>query len=205
MFQILGKLNNNKYYVAFSGGKDSVVFTHYLLNKGYDITLLHFNHNLSIEDQNAFEFTTEFAKKYSLELIVDFLNKEKQQQESPEEYQRKHRYLFLNKFTDAPIILNHNLDDNVETWLFSSIHGQSKLIPYQRNNCIRPFMLNSVENILLYIKENNLTYYEDKTNLDINIPRNFIRHEMIKQVLKINPGFFNMIKKRILKKFKNEY
>ena len=42
MFKLLGKLNKTeKFYVAFSGGKDSVAFTHYLLSKGFDITLLH--------------------------------------------------------------------------------------------------------------------------------------------------------------------
>lgn len=115
MFKILGKLTNKKHYVSFSGGKDSVAFTHYLINKGYDITLLHFHHNLTQEDENAYQFVKEFAKEYSLELIVDILNKPKDKQESPEEYQRIHRYSFLNKFVDAPVIMCHNLNDNCFT------------------------------------------------------------------------------------------
>lgn len=202
MFKILGKLDkNNKYYVAFSGGKDSVAFTHYLLSRNFNITLLHFHHNLTKEDENSFQFTKDFAKKYSLELIVSVLSKQKNKQESPEEYQRNHRYSFLEQYNDASIILCHNLEDNAETWLFGSFHGQSKLIPYQRNNCIRPFMLNSVSTILNYITSNNLNYYEDKTNNDISIPRNYIRHNMLENVLKINPGFINMIKKKVIKKY----
>ena len=113
MFKLLSKLNKSEqYYVAFSGGKDSVAFTHYLLSKDYNVTLLHYNHNLSKEDENAYQFTKSFAKEYSLELIVDILNKQKNKQESPEEYQRIYRYKFLNKFTDGFVLLCHNLNDN---------------------------------------------------------------------------------------------
>lgn len=205
MFKILGKLDKSKkYYVAFSGGKDSVAFTNYLLSRNFKITLLHFNHNLSEEDKNSFEFTTAFAKKHSLELIVDFLNHKKKTQESPEDFQRIYRYKFLDKFIDAPVILCHNLNDNCENWVMHSLKGQPKLIPYARNNCIRPFMLNSSETILNYLTSNSLEYYEDQTNQDLNIPRNYTRHILMEHVLKINEGFFNMIKRKIIKKYLKE-
>ena len=206
MFKLLGKLNKTeKFYIAFSGGKDSVAFTHYLLSKGFDITLLHFHHNLSQEDENSYTFCKQFAKQYNLELIVDILNKQKNKQESPEEYQRIYRYKFLDKFTDGFVLLCHNLNDNAETWQFYSLHGQSKLIPYKRNNCIRPFMLNSSETILNYITSNSLSFYEDQTNLNLNIPRNYIRHIMMEHIFKINPGYLNMIKKKVVKKYEREY
>lgn len=206
MFKLLGKLNKSvKYYVAFSGGKDSVAFTHYLLSEGYNLVLLHFNHNLSEEDEKAYAFTKQFAKENNLELIIDILNKPKERQESPEEYQRKHRYKFLNKFNDAPIIMCHNLNDNMETWLFGSIHGQSKLIPYSNGNIIRPFSINSVKTISNYLTSNSLSFYEDKTNSDTTIPRNYIRHVMMPNVLEVNKGFCNMIRKRVLKKYQREY
>lgn len=206
MFKLLGKLDKTKkYYLAFSGGKDSVAFTHYLLAKGFNITLLHFNHNISIEDENAYNFSKSFAKENSLELIVDILNKSKDKKQSPEEYQRIYRYKFLTKFNDAPIIMCHNLNDNAETWLFGSINGQSKLIPYSNKNIIRPFMLNNLEIISNYLTSNSLTHYEDATNTDTTIPRNYIRHVMMKQVLEVNQGFLNMIRKRIIKKHMREY
>lgn len=206
MFKLLGKLDKTKkYYAAFSGGKDSVAFVSYLLSRGFDITLLHFNHNLSVEDENAYNFTKDFAKRHSLELIVDILNKNKTKEQSPEEYQRIHRYTFLNKFNDAPILMFHTLTDNAETWLFGSINGQSKLIPYSNKNIIRPFMLNDSEIVLNYLTSNSLPYYEDKTNKNISIPRNYIRHVMMEQVLEVNKGFLNMIRKRIVKKYTREY
>ena len=205
MFKLLGKLSNKKYYVAFSGGKDSVAFTHYLLSKGYEIILLHFHHNLSKEDENSYNFTKSFAKEYGLELIVDILNKPKVKGESPESFQRKHRYVFLEKFNDSPVLMLHNLSDNVETWLFGSIHGQPKLIPYQNKNIIRPFMLNSSDDVLQYLKRNELSWYEDLTNNDKTIPRNKIRHDLVKEVLVVNSGFFSLISKKIKAKYQRDF
>ena len=204
-FKLLGKKLPKDLYVAFSGGSDSVCFTHFLLTLGFKITLLHFNHNISLDDELAYNFTKSFAKEYSLELITDHLNKPNNEKYSPEEYQRVYRYIFLEKFNDKPILMCHTLNDNMETWLFSSINGQSKLIPYRNKNIIRPFMLNSKQLVEKYLKENNLNYYLDSTNFNLNLPRNFIRHNLMTEIFKINKGFDSMISKLILKKYKREF
>ena len=49
--------------------------------------------------------------------------------ESLEEHWRNERYKFLH--SDDPVITGHNLDDVIEWYLFSSLHGQSKIIPSQ--------------------------------------------------------------------------
>ena len=146
----------------------------------------------------------DFAKTNNLELIVDILNKPKLKGESPETFQRKHRYVFLNRFNDHPIIMCHNLNDNMESWVFGSIIGQPKLIPYRNNNVIRPVMLNSSSNILSYLKQHDLKWYEDKTNTDVLIPRNRIRLNVLPEMLLINKGFEKTIKKRILIKYSKE-
>ncbi len=66
-------------------------------------------------------------------------------------------------------------------------------------------MLNSSETILNYITSNSLSFYEDQTNLNLNIPRNYIRHIMMENIFKINPGYLNMIKKKVVKKYEREY
>lgn len=66
-------------------------------------------------------------------------------------------------------------------------------------------MLNSSETISNYLISFSLNHYEDKTNLDQSIPRNFIRHTLMQDVLKVNKGFHNMIKKRVIKKYDKEY
>ena len=53
----------------------------------------------------------------------------------------------------------------------------------------------------LWANLNNVSYIEDKTNTDTRHTRNYIRHEMMPHVLRVNPG----IHKVIAKKVKDEY
>ena len=54
---------------------------------------------------------------------------------------------------------------------------------------------------LLWANLNNVSYIEDNTNTDTRHTRNYIRHEMMPNVLRVNPG----IHKTIAKKVKDEY
>ena len=65
-------------------------------------------------------------------------------------------------------------------------------------------MLNSSSNILSYLKQYDLKWYEDKTNTDVSIPRNRIRLNVLPEMLLINKGFEKTIKKRILIKYSKE-
>lgn len=65
-------------------------------------------------------------------------------------------------------------------------------------------MLNSSQIISNYIVSNSLNYYEDQTNLNLSIPRNYIRHVMMENIFKINPGYLSMIKKKVVKKYERE-
>ena len=81
------------------------------------------------------------------------------------------------------------------------MHGNGKIIPYANKNVIRPFRLNRKKELQLWANLNNVSYIEDKTNTDTRHTRNYIRHEMMPNVLRINPG----IHKTIAKKVKDEY
>lgn len=206
MFKILDKLPMDC-YIAFSGGRDSVAFATYLIkNPKRKVTLLHYNHNFNTEDKNSYEFSLKFAKENSLNIITDINNVTNiaKYNKGYENHCRELRYDFLFKFTDKPIIVCHHLKDNIESWLLGSINGQPKLIPYRNKNVIRPFMLVSDTDLGKYCSHNSLEWYEDKTNTDINIPRNRMRHIILPELLKINPGIDKVIRKRILYKYHKE-
>ena len=128
------------------------------------------------------------------------VERERHPRESQEEYWRNERYKFLHSI-NAPIITGHHLDDCVETWAWSSMHGNGKIIPYANKNVIRPFRLNRKKELQLWANLNNVSYIEDKTNTDTRHTRNYIRHKMMPHVLRVNPG----IHKVIAKKVKDEY
>jgi len=99
------------------------------------------------------------------------------------------------------VVTCHHLDDCVETWVWSSMHGTGKIIPYRRNGVIRPFRTTRKRQLELWAAMHNVPYLEDDSNADVCYTRNYIRHEMMPHVLRVNPG----IHKTIAKKVRDDY
>ena len=129
MFKLLGSIPKEPFLLAVSGGQDSMVFLDFL--KRYpnnEFELLYFNHG-TVHGEEAEKFLIQFCKENELILHIGRISREKQQGESPEEFWRKERYAFFETFSKT-IITCHHLNDVVETYLFTSLRGCGKLIPY---------------------------------------------------------------------------
>lgn len=189
----------HKVCVALSGGADSVVAMDFCLKGGRDVIALHFNHGN--EDSSKYqEFVENLCKSRGVTLVVERLQESVPKGRSAEDYWREKRYEFFKRSRgDRPVIMGHHLDDAVETWVFTSLKGNSKVMPYKRDFVLRPFILNEKCRILQWAKENSLDFVTDQTNFDISFDRNYIRREMMPHIKRINPGIQKMIKKKILK------
>jgi tRNA(Ile)-lysidine synthase TilS/MesJ len=119
----------------------------------------------------------------------------KPKKDSWEEYWRNQRMGAFNSIK-IPVITGHNLDDAMETWLFSSIHGQSKLIPYNTNNVYRPFLLTHKQTLYNYAVKHDISWVEDESNKDVKFVRNRIIHNILQEVMQINAGFATVIKRK---------
>jgi len=121
-----------------------------------------------------------------------------------EEFWRDERYKFLEGFRDNFIITAHHLDDVVETWLMSSMHGNPKLIPYERNNKIyRPFLMTLKKDFQNYADKHNVPYVQDLSNKNLKYMRNYTRHVVMPHALVINPGIRKTIRKKLIEIYKN--
>lgn len=195
MINLIGRIPKEKFSLACSGGRDSMFFLNFLLKyKKNDFNLLYFNHGTE-HGKDAQLFLEKKSKEFGLELIVGNISREKLKGESPEEYWRNERYNFFNTINN-PIITCHHLSDCVETWIMSSLRGESKLIPYRREHIIRPFLMVSAEDMRCPV----LHWIEDESNSDTKYTRNLIRHEMMPTVLKVNPGIEKTVKKKLLQR-----
>jgi tRNA(Ile)-lysidine synthase len=191
--------------VAVSGGVDSMAALDFLRRK-HTVVALHFNHGQSHAD-SAEKVVRDYCTKHGLLLCVRKIDDDKIEG-SVEDHFRKKRYEFLDEysssaahgaFEDLPIVTAHQLDDCVESWIFNSIRrGYTDVIPYRRNNVIRPFRLNRKSVFQEWAFEKNVPFFEDPTNNETKYDRNFIRHEMMSQVLRINPGIHTMVMKKML-------
>ena len=107
---------------------------------------------------------TEYSEKNNLNLFKGRMQGTKGKR-SLEEFWRDERYRFLESLNSNFIITCHHLDDCVETWLMSSFHGRSKLIPYKRNDSIyRPFLMTSKKTIKDYAERKKVKWLDDPSN-----------------------------------------
>ena len=196
MIRIIGKIPHTV-TIACSGGIDSMVFTHFLRQGRRNITLAYFNHDTQ-HSHKAQKFVENYANQNNLNLFIGRVQGRKGMR-SLEEFWRDERYAFLQRVGSNYTVTCHHLDDCVETWLMSSLHGQSKLIPYQRNeNIFRPFLMTSKESIKKYAKNKEVKWLEDPSNQKTNFMRNHIRHNVMPQVLVVNPGLRSTIRKKLI-------
>ncbi len=197
--------NRDKVLIALSGGPDSVFLLHFLYKNltrlGIELFACHVNHNLRGKDSDADEL---FCKKTCDELgvkyfsaSVDVKSVAKKNKLSIEEAARDLRYDEFNRIAEEnklnKIATAHNKNDNAETVLLNLFKGTGLSglsgIPIKRDNIIRPLLcLNKIE-ILEYLKENEIEYRIDRSNLQNDFKRNFIRNELVPKIEKeINPS-----------------
>lgn len=181
--------------VAFSGGVDSVAAADFL-RRNHSISLLFVHHNTEASAQ-ALKTVTHYANIWGVPLSVRHINSVKPSSQSWEEFWRNERYSIFHEVKQS-VVTCHHLDDCVETWIWSSMHGCGKVIPATNRNVIRPFRTTRKSEFINWCRRKKLIWTEDSSNADIKYTRNYIRHEMMPNVLRINPGIHTTIKKKIL-------
>lgn len=184
----------DKIVVGFSGGPDSVFLLEALLKLkeeiDFEIILAHINHLLRGEEADRDEsFSREYAEKNNLKYYIKRISIEEEAKKlgiGLEETGREVRYSFFNEVLEIEkgnkIAVAHNLDDQVENFLFRLIRGCS-LEGLEgikdRENIIRPINEVYKKDIMEYLDRNNISYCIDRTNLENEFTRNSIRLDLI--------------------------
>jgi len=183
--------SGDRVLVAVSGGPDSVALLFLLLElkKELNLSLLvaHVNHKLrgkeSDQDQ---EFVRKLASDLKLKLYSRSFQVKKEAKKlrlSVEECARKIRYEYLNKLAERlkaqKIALGHNFNDQAETVLLRLIRGSGSLglsgIPPVKDRVIRPLIETKREEIETFLKEKNIPFRIDSSNLRTDYLRNRVR------------------------------
>lgn len=203
MFEIMGEIPR-KVSLAFSGGIDSVAVMDFI-SRNHEVTLLYFNHGeLDVTSDECQAFAESVSRFYKSNLKIGKPTREKHKSESLEEYFRNMRYEWFHSLEDEFIIVCHHLDDAVETFVWSSMHGTQKTVPYKRgNNVYRPFLLNKKKEFERWVLSKNVCYRTDPTNYENDKTRNYIRNVMMPHVLRINPGIHKVVKNKIIAENEN--
>ena len=191
--------NNDYIVVGVSGGSDSVALLDLLLNSidHSKIVVAHVNHHVRIES----DIEEEYLKNFCLERNIIFETTKflEYKENNFENEARKRRYKFyenlLLKYNSKFLFLAHHGDDLIETVMMKIVRGSNltgysgiKEITNKKNYfIIRPLLKFTKEDIITYNKENNLVYFNDRTNEDTNYTRNRYRKTILPLLKKEDP------------------
>lgn len=188
--------------IGLSGGADSVCLAHILItNKDVlgirSIKGIHIHHGIRGDEADRdLDFCRNFCETNGIEFIsykADVPSEAEKTGESIEECARRIRYSCFKDSGCDKVATAHNLNDNMETFIFNLSRGASLSglcgIPYVRDIYIRPLLDCTRSEIEEYLRNNNLEYVTDSTNLCDDYTRNKIRHNIIPQLFFLNPSF----------------
>lgn len=180
-----------KITIACSGGVDSMAVVDFLKRK-HDITIAYFHHGTD-HGEKAFSFVANYCADNDLPMMYGQCRSEKDTKESQEEYWRRERYDFFKDL--GPVLTCHHLDDCVETYIWSALHGTPKVIPMIRNNVLRPFLTTRKDEFKSWCIRHDVPWIEDESNQDTKYMRNYVRNVLMPQALHVNPGLHTLVKK----------
>jgi len=200
VFKLLTKLPKNL-SVACSGGVDSMALLDFLRLR-HNVTVCFFHHGTETS-YHALNFLSTYCYENSIPMRVDFLVEDCPKSLSMEEHWRNSRYHFLHSI-EGVVITAHHLDDCVETYLFNCLHGKSHTIPLWRNNVVRPFLTTPKSVFESWCVRHEVPWVGDSSNLDLKYMRNLIRHKIVPEALKVNPGLRKVVKKIVLQSLQKE-
>jgi tRNA(Ile)-lysidine synthase len=194
-------LREKSYHIAASGGPDSMALLNITVSSRKDVVAYVFDHGTT-NSTMGIEILSDYCNFHRVPMVVGTIeNANIPPGRSAEDYWRECRYRFFsNRNLDIELLMGHHLDDQVENWIFTSMHGNPMLIPYrnQKYNILRPFLVTRKSDILDYCVRHGVKYHIDTSNSDTKYKRNYIRNVLIEHALVVNPGIHTTIKNKIV-------
>jgi tRNA(Ile)-lysidine synthase len=187
--------------LTVSGGIDSMVMAHLVINSGVKSGIAHCNFNLRGTESDKDEvFVREFAENNNIPFYSTRFDTTGFATQNGISIQMAARELRFNwfevirtKYGYDSVAIAHNLNDNVETFLINltrgtGITGLTGMKP-RSETLIRPLLFATREQIAEFSKLNNIAFREDKSNSEVKYTRNKIRHILLPVFREINPAF----------------
>ena len=180
---------------AVSGGADSMALLwamHSLKDKlEISVEAAHFNHRLRGEESDRDEaFVKDFCARHGIVCHIGG-GSVKAGEKGLEAAARTARYDFLQSLS-GKIATAHTADDNAETLLMHLIRGTGLKglggIAPKRENLIRPMLTVTRQDVLAFLKAENIPHVTDSSNETDAFLRNRIRHHVMPLLKLENPS-----------------
>ena len=181
------------YVIGLSGGADSVALLELFVREiapRFDcrISAAHVNHRLRPDSGLDQMLVEELCAERGVPLHVETLDPESRGRgQSVEMWARERRYAAFTRaaarFGAGEILTAHHRDDVAETvamrlWRGTGLAGLAG-IPFRRAGVTRPLLPVARTDLRAWLRELGTPWREDSTNLDLRVPRNWVRHRLL--------------------------
>lgn len=190
--------------VAVSGGLDSIVLLDLLgrVEAPGDLHLhvAHLDHGLRPESAADARFVAARAERLGLPAAVervDVAARARRSGRSLEEEGRAARYELFERVRELAgcrwVAVGHHADDQAETMLLRLLRGSGPtglgaMSPVRAPGVIRPLLGATRAQIRDYAIRAGLEFREDRSNRDLSVPRNRVRHRLLPGLRRSNPA-----------------
>ncbi len=195
---------------AVSGGGDSVALLYLLADlagRGA-VTLAgvaHLNHRLRPPDSDEDErFCRDLAARFGLPCVVesaDVAEMARLERISVEHAGHLARHAFFERAADrlgaCRVALGHTIDDQAETYLLRLLRGAGttgfSAIRPRAGVVVRPLLTVPRAELRAYLASRQASFHEDASNLDRQVPRNRIRHDLLPYLRAYSPRIVQVL------------
>ena len=188
---ILGADQQSPLCVAFSGGLDSSVLLHALVQQSghRPLRALHINHQLQDSADDWQAHCQRFCSAHDIAFQALAVETESFSGLGLEGAARAARYQAFaeNLAAGESLLTAHHADDQVETMILALVRGSGALglsaCATQRSlgqgQLLRPLLDVSRQQLREYAEQHQLSWIEDPSNQKLTFDRNYLRHEVI--------------------------
>lgn len=185
--------------VAVSGGLDSMVMLHLFKQCDFRIAVAHANFQLRDHESNEDEkFVEHWCQSHQLLFFnkrFDTNNYATERKISIQMAARELRYQWFHDLLKDQfkfVATAHHLNDSLETAILNlsrgmGVEGLAGIAARSRDR-IRPLLFATRAEIESYAALHQIAWREDRSNVTDDYQRNFIRHQIIPRLKKINPS-----------------
>jgi len=193
-----------RYFLACSGGVDSMVLADLLLANNLPLEIVHVNYGLRGDASDGDQlFLEDFCKTKCIPFhgkkvnLKAFLN---EHGGNLQEEARKVRYTFFEEIlakNGGKLVLAHHADDQVETFLLNLARGGGMMglsgMLEENGDFLRPLLPFRKQQLLDYAHERDLTWREDHSNAESKYSRNKLRNIILPKLSEIQPDIVDQI------------
>lgn len=172
------------------------------LRRKHNVTAAYFDHGTEFS-KKAKTLVSKYCVENNIELVTSKISRRKKATESFEEYWRNERIAWLHSL-DRAVVTAHNLDDVIEWYIFSALHGKPGITPYKNKNIIRPFLITPKSKLKDWDNGKGVLFLLDPANADRKFMRSIIRYDIMPKAFEVNPGLYKTFTKMIEKEYKGK-